>query len=105
MAKRNSTRRKEGKLKIVGTPLSELAAATARAKPETDINELPINVINERLDQAHATLDLIYTAVANSECRDEFLETLCQRTLVVSVHSAMLRIEEAIEAAKGVSHG
>jgi hypothetical protein len=54
-------------------PASEL-------KPEVDLNELPINVINDRLDQAHATLDLIYTMTINHDCSEEHIEALCKNT-------------------------
>ncbi len=76
-------------------------AALHKPKPE-DMNELPVNIINDRLGQAHATLDLIYTMTANYDCSEEHIETLCKNTLSEAIHSAMLRIEEALEAAKGV---
>ncbi len=61
--------------------------------------DLPINVINERLSRAHATLDLMYTAMVNRDYRQEFLEQLCTDTLVESLHGAMTCIQEARDAA------
>lgn len=65
------------------------------------------DVICDRLGQAHATLDLLYTMAADPdpERQQELIEGLCEGTLTYAIHGAMLRIKEAIEAAKGVSHG
>jgi hypothetical protein len=62
--------------------------------------ELPINVINDRLGQARATLDLIHTGLNDSE----FADGLYNGTLAHAVHSAILRIEEAMEAAETMHH-
>jgi hypothetical protein len=64
-----------------------------------------LDVICDRLGQAHATLDLLHTMAADPDRQQEMLEGLCEGTLNYAIHSAMLRIEEALEAAKGVSHG
>ena len=74
---------------------------------QVDFNDLHVNVIHDRLNQAHATLDLIYAMTTIGGCRDEHIETLCKNTLGDSIHSAMLRIEEAMAAAERmvVTHG
>lgn len=59
-----------------------------------------LDVIFDRLGQAHATLDLLYTTAADGDRKQEALEGLCEGTLTNGIHSAMLRIEEAMEAAK-----
>ena len=71
-----------------------------------DLDDLPINIINERLDGAHATLDLIY-AIAISADSEQLLESLSLGTLTNAVQSALRQIEEAKEAANrqwAVSH-
>jgi hypothetical protein len=93
MAKRNQ-------VGASGTPTPAMAAEPI------DLNALPVNVIHDRLNQAHATLDLIHTMTTVGGCADAHIETLCKNTLGDSIHSAMLRIEEAMEAAERlVSHG
>ena len=79
-----------------------MAKSKSKAKPpkaaaEPNINELSINVINDRLGEAHATLDLILTLTS---IPDYETESLCDGTLNTAVHSAMLRIEEAKAAAE-----
>jgi hypothetical protein len=59
-------------------------------------SEEPINIINDRLAQARATLDLIHTGLNDSE----FADGLYNGTLAHAVYSAILRIEEAMEAAE-----
>jgi hypothetical protein len=71
----------------------------------TAINaEEPINIINDRLGQARATLDLIHTGLEDSLCRGDlpsaFVDSLYNGTLAYAVYSAILRIEEAMEAAE-----
>jgi hypothetical protein len=88
-----------------GTHTASTERDAVNAKPEAQLNSLPVNVINERLDQAHATLDLIYTMVVQTDRRQEMIESLCERTLIIAMHSAMLRIQEAKEANNGVNHG
>jgi hypothetical protein len=63
-----------------------------------DLDDVPINIINERLDRAHATLDLIYT-IAVSADSEELIESLCGHTLENALHSAMEQIREVKEAA------
>ena len=58
--------------------------------------EDPIDIINNRLGQARATLDLIHTGLNDSL----WVEELYEHTLALAVHSAILRIEEAMEAAE-----
>lgn len=78
--------------------LERAAARRSGSQPE-DLNELPINVLNDRLNQAHATLDLIYTATIVRENGEAFLESLNGETLCTAMRSAMRRIEEAMAAA------
>jgi hypothetical protein len=80
------------------------AASVPAARPETSLDDLPINIINERLNRAHATLDLLYS-MAVDDHGEIILETLCQGTLSTAMHSAMQNIEEALEAAnREVAH-
>jgi hypothetical protein len=81
--------------------LLKARATVLAAKPELeiDLNEVPINVINDRLDQAHATLDLLHTAMAERESAELFIETLNWQTLSTAIYSVMLRIREAQETA------
>jgi hypothetical protein len=75
------------------------------AHPQADILDLPINIINERLNRAHATLDLLYS-IAVDERGEDILETLCRDSLETAMHSAMQNIEEALKAAnREVAHG
>jgi hypothetical protein len=71
----------------------------ATTEEAADLSKLPINVLNERLCEAHATLDLLYTMTAGADAL-EHIETLCKGTLSHALHGAMLRIEEALEAAE-----
>ena len=61
-------------------------------------SESPINIINDRLGQARATLDLIHTGLNDSG----FAEGLYSETLGLAVYSAILRIDEAREGKCGV---
>jgi hypothetical protein len=64
-------------------------------------------IIHDRLNQAHATLDLLFTLVTDHGTAGgeagKHIEDLCPRTLEYSLHSAMLRIAEAQEAAGKLS--
>lgn len=80
------------------------AAEAPQPKPAADIDQLcQFDIVADRLNQAHATLDLIYTLTTNNNCSEEHIETLCEGTLSDAIHSAMLRIEEALEAARVAS--
>lgn len=65
------------------------------AKPPRQSEE-PVNIINDRLLQARSTLDLIHTGLEDSA----FVESLYNETLAHALYSAILRIEEAMEAAE-----
>jgi hypothetical protein len=78
-------------------------SVSGKTAPSLTRNEQPINVINDRLDQAHATLDLLHTALAERESAELFIETLNWQTLGTAIYSVMLRIREAQETA-GVWH-
>ncbi len=79
-------------------------AAKIKAKPVSEPAEinglLPIDVIHDRLDQAHATLDLILTLVSNRATAEEQVDMLCDDTLAAALYGAMSRIEEAKDAAE-----
>jgi hypothetical protein len=75
--------------------MSDTKTCEAAAKPPRQSEE-PINIINDRLGQARATLDLIHTGLNDSE----FADGLYNGTLAHAVYSAILRIEEAMEAAE-----
>lgn len=68
--------------------------------------ERPVDIIHDRLSQAHATLDLLYTLTASPRNSHELIEEMCDGTLHNALHGAMLRISEAMEAADriGVNH-
>lgn len=75
-----------------------MSTVTRIKRPPEDLLERPINVLNDRLAQAHATVDLLYTlAIADNNGR-EHIESLCKGTLIQSLHGIMLCIDEAIEA-------
>ncbi len=66
----------------------------------------PADIIQNRLTQAYATLDLIYTMTVNRQHSQELIESLREGTIGDAVHGAMLRIEEALAAnAQEVSRG
>ena len=56
-------------------------------------------MFNDRLTQAHAVVDLLYTLALGDTDRGEPIESLCHGTLIESLHGVMRRIEEAQEAA------
>lgn len=68
--------------------------------PDADIDQRPIDVIHDRLSQARATIDLIYTLAITGRDRTE---TLCAGTLGTAMYGAMLRIDEAIEASQSMA--
>jgi hypothetical protein len=78
------------KLKAVPSPAPQSAV--------DDLDKLPINVINHRLNEAHATVDLLYAVAAEHTGAPASLG-LHQGTLAATLHSVMCRIEEAQEAA------
>jgi hypothetical protein len=63
-------------------------------------SEEPIRIINDRLLQARSMLDLIHTRLQDSA----FVDSLYNDTLARAVYSAILRIEEAMEAAETMHH-
>ena len=69
-----------------------------KRQPE-DLLERPINVLNDRLAQAHAVVDLLYTLALGDTGSGEPIESLCHGTLIESLHGVMLRIEKAQQAA------
>lgn len=78
------------------TPMRPAAAA---GRPGESGTEAPVDRIQESLRQAHATLDLIFTLAGDRSCAAEHIESLRDGTLTEAVHGAMLRIEDALEAA------
>jgi hypothetical protein len=68
-----------------------------KRQPE-DLLERPINVLDDRLAQAHAMVDLLYTLASADNNGGEHIESLCTGTLIQSLHGVMLHIEEAQEA-------
>ena len=75
--------------------------APSAAVPAAARSEAPINIINDRLDRAHATLDLLYS-IAIDERGEDILESLCTDTLQTAMHDAMVNIRAALEAANRV---
>jgi hypothetical protein len=77
----------------------ERAKYRARPAPASgDYVESPINIINAHLNDAHASLDSLYT-LANQLDGDTGLE-LCEGTLCALLDGAMRRIMEAKEVAE-----
>lgn len=56
------------------------------------------NLIEEKLSEAHATLDLLYCALVDTDSAGAYLETLNPETLSQAVSTVMHRITEAREA-------
>jgi hypothetical protein len=87
-----------------GTPKvrAKLAAVpsvpAADSKPSIGSDEHPINIINDRLDRAYATLDLLYSIMLD-ERGVHIVESLCTDTLQTVMHDAMQNVREAQEAA------
>ena len=76
----------------------KVRAPSAAVPAAASLNDLPINIINDRLDRAHATLDLLYS-IAIDERGEDILETLSTNTLQTAMHDAMRNIDEARDAA------
>jgi hypothetical protein len=80
------------------TPVAT-AKKGAAAILERDILDLPVNIISDRLNRAHATLDLVYTAISLDRDQGEmFIEQLDVDTLDYALNTAMSMIKEAKDA-------
>lgn len=72
--------------KIILAP-KKAAAADLAADPPQDFNS-PVNVIHDQLNQAHATLDMLYALTTADRCATEPFETLCKNTLSSALHGS-----------------
>ena len=94
---------------MASTSVPKNRAKSAAARSRIPPNGALLDTVDQALSQAHATLDLIYTAAADPEHGSAFIEGLCVGTLANALHHAMCSITEAQEAAgliQGeVSHG
>jgi hypothetical protein len=72
---------------------SKVISITAAKPPR---QEDPVDIINDRLGEARATLDLIQSGLTDPD----FVDSLFNDTLAHAVHGVIQRIEEAMAAAE-----
>lgn len=76
------------------------SAETRAPDGQTDTDEEPLDVINEHLNQATATLDLMFGLSSSGGCAGAHLEELREYTLSTVAYGLMQHIERAQCAAR-----